>query len=426
MPDTSRAVTPPPATPDAAASYRPVSGLAIAALAVSVLAAVIISIVGIVAKVKGKAVLSQPLLLLAGLGLVLAFLARWQIRRSEGTRVGLGLANAAWWLSLLFGAGYGAFLAATELAVRNQAQTAADKWFSLLKDGKPELAFRLARDPGQQRSIAEDPEAIRRRFGNADLPAFLNSEMIRAFRNWPGKTEVRYMGVHNWDVTPTGYKVGMNYIVHNPEGNYDMLVTAQGHDDPVTGARDWQVGSTDTMIRGRQYTELGIMMIELQAEAMRRAIPNWIGTLTEKKVDITPLVRVEGRVPTEDQKTALKQQLTNPGAISLPSGGPMAPPPRPTVSVGDDGVRLALRVEVNTQALGNGVHGTLTFKVVGDELVKELIRLQGPGWEQQPIVPPGEHESQLLKYTYDLQPAELNIQPSAPRRAPGDAPGGPG
>jgi len=29
----------------------------------------------------------------------------------------------------------------------------------------------------------------------------------------------------------------------------------------------------------------------------------------------------------------------------------------------------------------------------------------------------------VLKYTFDMQVIELNVQPSAPRRAPGDAPG---
>ena len=94
MPDTPH-VAPPPAPSDAVEGYRPISGLAIAALAVSILTAVIVTAVGVASKLKGKAILAPPIVLLALLGLALSLVARWQIRRSEGTRAGLGAARRA-------------------------------------------------------------------------------------------------------------------------------------------------------------------------------------------------------------------------------------------------------------------------------------------------------------------------------------------
>src|SRR5206468_1367325 len=99
MPDTPPAVKPAPApAPADAEVYKPLSGPAIVGLAVAVLAAVIIVVIGIVAKVKGRPVLSPYALFLAGLGLALSAAARWQIVRSGGTRAGLRLTTVGLWL----------------------------------------------------------------------------------------------------------------------------------------------------------------------------------------------------------------------------------------------------------------------------------------------------------------------------------------
>src|SRR5438552_14320950 len=98
MPDTPRTTAPPPPPPtDVAAGYRPISGLAIAALGVAVLTAVIVLVIVAVSLAKGRAILAEWVVALAVLGLALSVVARWQIRRSEGTRAGLGLAGISIW-----------------------------------------------------------------------------------------------------------------------------------------------------------------------------------------------------------------------------------------------------------------------------------------------------------------------------------------
>src|SRR4051812_18412677 len=103
MPDTTpRATTPPPAS-DAVVEYRPVAPLAIAALGVAVLTTAIVLVIAISSQAKGQAILAGWVVVLAVVGLGLSLAARWQVRQSEGTRAGAGLAKASLWLCLLSG-----------------------------------------------------------------------------------------------------------------------------------------------------------------------------------------------------------------------------------------------------------------------------------------------------------------------------------
>src|SRR5687767_9343624 len=93
-----------PATEPAA--YAPVSGLAVAALLISGITAFAIVALLVGARLAGKPSTATLLLVPAAVGFGLATAARWQIRRGEGTRSGLGLANVAWWLAILSGGSY--------------------------------------------------------------------------------------------------------------------------------------------------------------------------------------------------------------------------------------------------------------------------------------------------------------------------------
>ena len=417
MPETPH-TAPPPAPPDAAAGYRPISGLAIAALGLAVVTALIITAIGIASRVKGKAILVWPLVGLAAVGLVMSLVARWQIRRSEGTRAGLGLANAAWWVSLLFGCGYAAFLAATELAVRQQAQEFADKWFKHLSEGKPELAFRLTRDPSQQKSIPEDPDAIRRRFGADTLPAFIRSDLARMCRSWRDKVRWTPTGVRELQTTPSGYEVVLNYTVRTPEGVSDVGVMALGHDDPATGARNWQINFNITGIRERQFTRLGQIVEELQFETYRNFLPAWVRGLPQAKESPIGLFRIDGKVPPEDQRTKIAEELKRVGAINPFPGGPTRPSGMPVIFVDPDGVRLVCYVELDVPAVGSSIPAHVTVHVSGDELVKEMTALAGPGWEQQPVQTTWPVQLQPPNFPHTLSVTEINASPGGIREGP--------
>jgi hypothetical protein len=423
MADTPRTLTPAPAvTPDAAATYRPVSGLAVAALGVAVLAAVVIVIAGVAAKLKGRPVLLPSLFLLAGLGLALSLTARWQIRRAEGTRAGIKLANWGLWLSLLFGLGYAAYYAATDLALREQAEGIADRWFAFLAKGEAEKAFRLTRPPGQQRGLPEDnPEEIRKRFGATELAIFLRSDLPRMFRTWPDKTRVQFVGVRDSDITPQGYQVDLNYEVRTPEGLYTVIISTLGHDDPATGGRDWQVvfnRSGTSRDKPPLLTKLGRMTYECQAQIQRLFLPAWQKSLGEN-APIESLLRIEGNVPPDAQRAALAKEIHSPGAVTLyPGSSPLAPPGLPTAHFTDTDVQFQQNIEISLPTLGGTIPATLSIRSKDDHLVADMLRLAGPGWEQQPAEPTTDRPAELTPYDISFKVTEINIKPSAQKLTP--------
>src|SRR5437879_4994402 len=83
--------------------YRPVSGLAVAGFGVALLAALIIGGMAAASLWTGKPALSVAGLIFAAIGFALSLAGFLRVRASEGTRAGLGLAQAGLALSALFG-----------------------------------------------------------------------------------------------------------------------------------------------------------------------------------------------------------------------------------------------------------------------------------------------------------------------------------
>src|SRR5262249_49022994 len=111
--------------------------------------------------------LPTPLLAVALGGVVLSVLALRQIRNSEGTRAGTGLARWGLWLSLVSGLGAGTFALFSGLAVEMQAAAfLMDKdtagrnsgFFPLLQEGKVNEAFLLVLVP-RDRERVPHPES---------------------------------------------------------------------------------------------------------------------------------------------------------------------------------------------------------------------------------------------------------------------------
>src|SRR5437588_228223 len=265
---------------DEAAGYRPISAAAVAALLLSSATTLAVVLTLVMAwLIRKRPLLVPTLLVISVLSLGFAAVAYWQVRRSEGTRTGLRAAWIAIWLGVLCVGGYGGYYFAIDAAVRQQARTAADQFFADLAENKPELAFRLTRDPGQQRTIDPNPQMIRRRFGAADLHLFLQSELARIYRAWSenGKLRLEYTGPGERIDEVDGFTLQLTYAIRTPEGRYDVDVWARGVDDRTTGSRDWQILFPKTAVRGNRRTHLGRMTAELQMECLRRFLPQrWL------------------------------------------------------------------------------------------------------------------------------------------------------
>src|SRR5579884_2157591 len=84
--------------------YRPLSAAALAGFILSVLFAVPVTITTLIALAQGIPFFFPAwFLLFAIVGLGVSLLGQQQVRNSEGTRAGFGLARAGMWISLFSG-----------------------------------------------------------------------------------------------------------------------------------------------------------------------------------------------------------------------------------------------------------------------------------------------------------------------------------
>ncbi|QVL30647.1 hypothetical protein KIH39_17535 [Telmatocola sphagniphila] len=225
-------------------NYKPVSGFAVAAVVFSVLYTVIILALTIAAFVAKKPILIQELLLLPALGLVFSIIGRSQIKKSEGTRVGLGLCNIAWWLSIVGGVMFAMYILANDFALRRQSQETAKKFMDAMKEGKWNTAFLLTVDPGRRASVtSDDAEALEAEFGKPMTAGFRQNELIRIFNRYSSTGEVNYLplGVQSWESTPRGYEFRLGYQILCPEGIYGVSLVLKGFEGPNIRGRQWSV-----------------------------------------------------------------------------------------------------------------------------------------------------------------------------------------
>jgi hypothetical protein len=275
-------------------------------------------------------------------------------------------------------------------------------------------------------------KAVRSRYGATELPGFERSDVVRHSRNWKEKTRATFTGIRELQTTPSGYQVELNYLFQTPEGRYEVGMSALGHDDPTTGVRDWQINFNRSGIRrdvpnSIQHTRLGRLCEELEYECMRRFLPEWTKQLNKSSESLEGLLRVNGAAPAQELRAKLAQELKAEYAINVFPGNPMAPAALPEVDLRADDVRLINRVEMNAPSLGGVVPANVVVQVKGDELVKELLKLQGPGWDQQAVQ--AEWPLQLPSYKFSFQVVEIDARPGAPREGPQirtTQPGGPG
>jgi hypothetical protein len=259
---------PPPVTDRDADAYRPLSLLALAGFVVACLWALIVVLGGVAAVLAGSPWL-MPLwtFLLPLAGAALAGVALFQIRQSEGTRAGAALAVWGLLLSVLFGLGYGAYVAATRLAVEQQAKAVAQDWFDKLRDGKVYAAYRLTIDPARRSAVPEgdpanpaDPElreALETRFnvgdagGKGALSQFEQNFVVRSLVQAGRNAEVKPLGINQLDYEHDGYVVKLNYGITTPEAVTEVVLALRGRTSPNRAfkGRQWGIAWAESRPR---------------------------------------------------------------------------------------------------------------------------------------------------------------------------------
>jgi hypothetical protein len=265
--------------------YRPLSGLAIAGLACAALYAGLLLLSVVVAFIKNEPFyLASWLLVLPVAGGILCLLALRQIRGSEGTRAGAGLARCGLWLAVIAGLGSATFSTFTGLAVRQQSdrflmEKGPDSgFFPLLQAGDTNSAFLLTLPPNRRQANPHNEREMEKLFdrpegkGSAEglLTIFRGADFVRVLQQpHEPPPRVQALGVKSWEYEGKGYKVERTYRITTPEGEFDLPVVTQSVDSEVPGeGRKWMVLFQPPMkLNPVRLTDLGLKMDQLRLSA---------------------------------------------------------------------------------------------------------------------------------------------------------------
>lgn len=230
-------------------NYAPYSFLSVFALLVAGLFAVLLLTMGISSWMISQPMFEPRLLILPIVAVILAYAGRKQIQNSEGTRVGLRFCNWAWWIAIIGGCAYAAYLVGIGFAVRSDADEAFARWGAVVVKVDPidpknvDLggSFHATLPPEKQPSVSPNDSGKLRALYASQMMAFRQSDLIRlCFRN-PNAVRFEVMGLEDWENDKTDLNCRLTVKLHCPEGEFQMSIAlkksiVEGKPQPV-----WQV-----------------------------------------------------------------------------------------------------------------------------------------------------------------------------------------
>jgi hypothetical protein len=258
-----------------ASSYAPYSFTAILAVGVAAVFAVVMVVFTVSAFVYSQPFVQPVLLVMPVAAVVLAFAARRQILGSEGTRAGLQLASAAWWIAIVGGLGYTAYLAAVAFAVRQDAASQFDVWAKNVAEADPLdpknpallRAFHATLPPARQQSLPPtQPDRILNE-QREELAQFRTLDVIRLACRNRGATAFAAGGVQAWEQDAKGeLNCKLGGTLRCPEGEFELAVPMGRM--PVEGRPVWQIRPSNSgyLVAGR-LTRYGQLVRDLEYSA---------------------------------------------------------------------------------------------------------------------------------------------------------------
>jgi hypothetical protein len=296
--------------------YRPVSVWAVVGLAVAGSFALWLLIAAGIALNARQPLLLHPATLLLPLAAALLSVIGWrQVLHSEGTRVGLRLAQWGLTLSLLFGLGYAAYYGFGYDAVRRQAQEFTLHWFELVRhSGDSEVdkcaAFWNTIDPlrrdrtrdlnnaetrqslaGEPAKLAALKEDLRNRYywgtnpgTQGPFPRFFEHEVVLLLQQGGAPTSIEPLGVRSWEYLPGkegGYSLEQMFRITTREGVFEVAVQVMSKD---IDRRHWHVLLPESGVRQAQLSAFGGLIRNLNSDS-RRFSGEWTGKLAEGKLE---------------------------------------------------------------------------------------------------------------------------------------------
>jgi hypothetical protein len=228
--------------------------------------------------------------------LLMCWLARSQIRASEGTLSGQPLASWGLVLAIFFGLNYAAYMVSSHFAVTKQASDFARDWLALVQGGELDQAFLLtlpvttrpANDANLRTNFEARFNAPRSATESGFYSTFLRKDYVRFLRAAGEDTRMDRVDL-KWERDKTGYMVRLVYRVSTPQVNFDLKVVLHGIETqgPRGITRQWQIVPAGTEIANPPAPELTEGGKELQDSAGSAApfLMTWLASLTAGDVD---------------------------------------------------------------------------------------------------------------------------------------------
>jgi hypothetical protein len=263
--------------------YAPYSVTAIIAVVLASLFLFVLVLLGGSAFLSGQQLVEPLLLVMPAAVLVLAFAARRQILNSEGTRAGLNLCTFAWWVGVLGGCGYAAYLVGRMVGVQQDTKDAVVAWIDTLKKADPvdtrnadfHKAFQMTLDTGRQQSVEaktpKDIEAAQKGFmddtaSTIGIARFRQLDLVRLlYRNREFDPKFTFDGLQSWQQDTSGLRAKSAGTLRTPEGefklNFDMM-------RQITDRPTWRVvAPPQGFIGGGRVTRYGEALADMEYTA---------------------------------------------------------------------------------------------------------------------------------------------------------------
>lgn len=282
------------ATDASDARYAPLSGLAVVSAVVGGGFVFALLVLGVISYRQGKSLESSFLLLLPVVGVLTAFAARRSIRASEGARTGMVYANAGWWLSVVGGLCFFAYLFAVDWSVRADAQRQFSKWADEFIQGDPANPD----DPAVRAAFVKTIPVERQKSEQVTNPQIFNAQYGPFLASF-SQTNLLLIAARNRDtvtVTPIGladWKQGDKELTCDltakltcAEGEFPITVSMMA--TPGERGREWQIRGTNQFIPEDQFhrpiglrTRYGWLVERLDQDA-REVAASVINTLNNQ------------------------------------------------------------------------------------------------------------------------------------------------
>ncbi|MCZ2342497.1 MAG: TIGR04086 family membrane protein [Bacteroidales bacterium] len=245
--------------------YAPISPTAAISLIVALVFVFVLAVAALIATLAKESLLDVRLFLFPAISVVLAFVARKQIESSEGTRTGLQYATAGWWISVIVGLGYAAYLLGIQFTIRNDAEQNFAAWtdkllaIKLNEPNDPSLyeACYKTIAPAIRAQVASprNTTAMNQVFAK-ELSAFQQLDVFRIVARNRGQAQFIAQGMRDWEEETRKISCTLSYKLITPEGEHNLLIPMQAAVE--NGRREWQIVPSESgYVKSVKLSRLG-------------------------------------------------------------------------------------------------------------------------------------------------------------------------